>query len=254
MVYLQTDRSADHLLGASYAGAVFAIHAIDARGVVAEQPTQVTATPPHTHCIVPDPENRYLFVTSLGGDAILQYLYDAAAGRAVPNDPPFRRTPTGSGPRHLIFHPTACVVYVNGELDGSIGVYAFDQASGRLEEIQHVGIMPADGGAALPWGADLHLTADGRHLYASERRTSTLAVFAVRAGSGLLDRRQSIATETQPRSFAIEPSGRFLFAAGEKSGRLAMYERDSASGGLRLCGSYPVGEKPGWVSVAAVAS
>lgn len=70
-------------LPASYAGACFAVYALNADGSVGEA-TQVTPTPPHAHCIVTDAGNRHLYVTSLGGDAILAYGFDPSAGRATP--------------------------------------------------------------------------------------------------------------------------------------------------------------------------
>jgi 6-phosphogluconolactonase len=251
-VYLRTDRSGRFLFGASYTGAAFAIYPIDERGRVGE-PTQTTPTPPHAHCIITDPTNASLVVTSLGADVILQYRFAPASGRATPNDPPFIATPKGSGPRHLIFHPNGAVAYVNGELDGSIGVYTFDDRTGRLREIQRVSIMPA-GARAEPWGGDLQISPDGAYVYASDRRTSTLAIFAVRPGSGLLDARGTVETEHQPRSIALDPSGRFLFVAGEKSNHLASYAIDAATGAPELRARVRVGEKPGWLTVMNLAA
>lgn len=252
MAYLQIDRSGSHLFGASYAGDAFAIHTIDADGIVGES-TQFTPTPPHAHYIVTDPTNRFLLVTSLGGDIMLQYAFDAGTGHATPIDPPFTAAVQGSGPRHVVFHPQADVVYVNGELDGSISVYGFDSRSGRLTEVQRVNVMPDDA-TAPPWGADLHISPDGRFVYASERRTSTLAIFGVRPQTGLLDRRAVVSTEAQPRSFALDPRGRHAFVGGEKSHYLAHYEIEAATGSLLRCERYPIGPKPAWVGVCPLPS
>ena len=65
---------------------------------------------------------------------------------------------------------------------GALDVLAVDTAGGQLSALQTVSFLPP-GFAGEPWGAELRLTPDARFLYASERRSSTLAGFAV----GLVD-------------------------------------------------------------------
>jgi 6-phosphogluconolactonase len=56
------------------------------------------------------------------------------------------------------------------------------------------------------WASDLHLTPNGRFLYAAERTSSTLGAFRVDAASGKLTYVGSTPTEKQPRGFAIDPA------------------------------------------------
>ena len=56
-----------------------------------------------------------------------------------------------------------------------------------------------------------------------------------------------VATEKTPRSFNVEPSGRFLFAAGQGAAKVAAYRVDLLEGGLERIGTYDVGERPWWV-------
>src|SRR5204862_3606611 len=92
------------------------------------------------------------------------------------------------------------------------------------------------------WAADLHLTPNGKFLYASERTTSMLAAFRVDAASGKLGYLSSTPTERQPRGFAIDPGGKFLVASGEKSETISVYAIDPASGALRLLQKVPAGK------------
>jgi len=50
-----------------------------------------------------------------------------------------------------------------------------------------------------------------------------------------------------PRAISIDPSGRFLFAAGLESGRLASYRIDDGTGELDPLEIYHVGKGPMWV-------
>ena len=109
----------------------------------------------------------------------------------------------GAGPRHFIFHPRLPFVYLLNELDASVDVLSFDAGRGLLATVQTLSALPSGARVDKPWAADLHLRPDGRFLYASERRSSTLAAFAVDAASGRLSPLGSTPTETEPRGFAI---------------------------------------------------
>jgi len=157
--------------------------------------------------------------------------------------------PPLSGPRFISLSPDGRHVYVNGELDGSVSVHPFDAATGTVRpSVQQLSALPA-GFAGKPWAADLKLTPDGRHLYVSERTGSTIAAFAVEAGSGTLRLVSIVPALRQPRALGIDPSGRFLIAAGQLSNSVAVYAIDPASGGLRALAEYPVGRNPTWVEI-----
>ena len=101
------------------------------------------------------------------------------------------------------------------------------------------------------WAADVHLTPNGRFLYASERTTNTIGAFRVEGANGKLIYLGSTPTEKQPRGFAIEPNGRFLVASGEKSETISVYAIDPASGALRLLQKYPTGKGSNWVEIVS---
>lgn len=246
MAYLACDRSGRFVLSASYGGHRIAVSPVDGQGI-AQAAQQEVATPPNAHAVQTDPSNRWVFATSLGGDQVLQYRFDAATGRLAPNEPPALAVRAGAGPRHLRFHPNGRFVYLMNELDATIDLLAFDADRGALAPLDSVPCLPAgfDGGA--PWGAELHLTPDGRFLYGSERRSSTIAAFAVDAASGRLHLVGHTPTEREPRGFAIDPSGRFLIAAGQASHRLAVHGIDADTGRLSTLGSVAVGQNPNWV-------
>ncbi len=57
--------------------------------------------------------------------------------------PRYRKLPAaGHGPRHLAFHPVLDVVYVSGELDSTVSVFAYTPATGALAEV-HARLHPA---------------------------------------------------------------------------------------------------------------
>jgi 6-phosphogluconolactonase len=250
MAYISTDRRGKYLFSASYGGNKVAVNPIGADGVV--QPAlQVIATEPNAHCIMADPSNRYVLHTSLGGDLVYQEKFDARTGKLTPNDPPSVSVKAKAGARHLVFSPNRKFVYLIDELDASIYVFPWDAKSGTLKkEVQVTTSLPG-GFDGKPWAADIHLTPDGKFLYASERTTSTLAAFSVDPKTGMLTSIDSYPTEKQPRSFNIDPAGRYLLSVGQLSNSMTSYAIDKATGKLTKLREYPVGKNPNWVEIVS---
>ncbi|MGK3990057.1 lactonase family protein [Sorangium sp. So ce136] len=247
MAHLVTDRSGRHLFGASYGGHKISISPIGSDGTVGE-PAAVLPTGQHAHATLVAPSNRHVFVTTLGSDAVMQWRFDAATGRLTPSDPPTLPVRPRAGPRHLVFSPDGRFVYLLNELDASVEVLAFDAGRGTLSAVQSLSTLP-EGFSGKPWAADVHLTLDGRFLYTSERTSSTLAGFRVDAQTGRLSLVSHTPTEQQPRGFHIDPSGRWLVAAGQLSHALRVHAIDRASGRLDGSRSHPVGRSPHWVEI-----
>jgi 6-phosphogluconolactonase len=241
--YLTIDRTGKHLLAASYLGALLACHALDARGVVTGPPTQVVPTPPAAHSVIQDASGRFVYAASLGGDVVLRLRFDASTG--LMDDLQTAPMPKGAGPRHLRLSADGRLLYALCELDATIGVFTVASETGLLERLQVLRTQP-EGFAAK--AADMHLTPDGRFLYASERGTSTLT--GCRIGSdGMLTVIGQTETETCPRGFAIDPRGRFLLAVGQESHHLSVYRIDPQTGGLHVTGRYPTAGNPNWVEI-----
>jgi len=247
MTYLSVDKTGRALFSASYSGAKLAVNAIAANGV-AGPPVQVLATPPKAHSALPDPSNRFVYAACLGGDLVLAQPFDAATGRLAGAVQAGGATAPGAGPRHLAFGQGGAILYVVNELDGSVNTYARNTATGALQLRQSLSLLPA-GITGSVAAADIHLTPDGRYLYASERITHTLAGFAVDTADGTLSLVSRAASEPTPRGFAIDPRGRFLLCAGLTSGGLGVYRIVAETGALVRLGSVPVGAGANWVEI-----
>jgi 6-phosphogluconolactonase len=248
MASIAVDGSGRTLFGASYGGHLLSAGRIDAAGRP-QAARHVIEGVPNAHAIHADPGNRFVLATSLGSDRVLQFRFDAATGALTPNEPAAFVARPGAGPRHLVFHPALAVVYLLNELDAGIDVLAFDRERGTLSALQTVSALPP-GFSGEPWAAELRLTPDGRFLYASERRSSTLAGFAVDAATGTLAPCGHWPTQAQPRGFAIDPSGQFVIVAGQGSNRVGLHRIDADDGGLTAVGEHAVGAGPNWVEVA----
>ena len=249
LAYMTVDRTGRYLLGASYPGNKVTVNPIGPPGTV--QPAhQVIEGHPKAHSILADPGNRNVLVPTLGNDLVVVFRFDATTGRLTPLASTKLRDQ--AGPRHFRFHPNGRLVYVLGETDAFVYVFDYDADSGRLTQKQSVSAVPP-GFTSKPAAADMHITPDGRFLYASERRSSTLAGFKIDPATGTLASIGSTPTETQPRGFAIDSTGRYLLAVGQLSHALSAYRIEPDSGTLTTLARYPMGQNPNWIEIVDLA-
>jgi 6-phosphogluconolactonase len=247
MAYVATDRTGRWLLAASYGGHKITVNAIGEDGQVGAV-HQLLSTAPNAHSIQADAANRFVLVTSLGGDTVGVWRLDVARGLLSPHDPASLPIRAGTGPRHLRLDRAQRFAYLLCELDASLRVLAFDAKHGTLHEVQSLSVLPP-GFMGRPWAAELHLTPDGSLLVASERTSSTLATFRVDAHDGKLSLLGHTPTEHTPRGFAIDPSGRVLMAAGQLSHALSLHVIDPRTGALARRQQLPLGRTPTWVEI-----
>jgi 6-phosphogluconolactonase len=270
--YIALDRGGRFLLGASYGANQVGVNPVGADGRVGE-PLQVIPTARNAHSIRTDNTNRFVFVPHLGTDQVFQFLFDEKSGRLSANTPPVLQLKQGSGPRHLIISSDNHFVYLLNELNGMVTTLSLDPNAGTLKELDSVSVLPSDtklvpgvprGAVGTPganqaprdtandiWASDLHLTPNGRLLYAAERTSSTLGAFSVDTASGKLTYLGSTSTEKQPRGFNIDPTGRFVVVSGELSDTISSYAIDVETGALKLIGRYPTGKGANWVEIVA---
>ena len=138
-------------------------------------------------------------------------------------------------------------MYVVNELSCTVVSFHFDRTNGILEgPFQEITTKPA-GFTSYNTCADIHITPDGKFLYASNSGHDSLSGFSVDPETGELSPIGWFPTEKEPREFEIDPSGRFVIAAGESSGKIAFY-RIQSDGSLYLLKTYDVGKWPVWVT------
>ena len=130
-------------------------------------------------------------------------------------------------------------------------MFAFDAERGALAHRHTVSSVPP-GFDGTPWAADLHFAPDGRFLYSSDRRSNTIAAFALDATCGPLSLIGHTPVPAEPRGFNITCDGRWLIAAGQAAHRVALFRIDALSGALVAVGEHGVGRGPNWVETLSL--
>ncbi len=258
--YIKVDKTGHYLLGASYSANLVSVNAIGKDGQVSA-PLQVIPTARNAHSIITDNSGQWVFLFKL----------DKKTGKLSANTPATLQLKAGTGPRHIIMSPDNKFAFLLSELVGTVTTLALDEKTGLLSEVSAASVLPADtklvpGAPRLPlppgqkpkdlsndiWASDLHITPDGKFLYAAERTTSSIGAFSVDKATGKLTWLSGTPTEKQPRGFAIDPSGKHMVVTGEKSETISAYSIDPATGALKLIQKYPTGKGSNWVEILSV--
>jgi 6-phosphogluconolactonase len=184
---------------------------------------------PHPHCAVVTPDNRFVVVTDLGLDRLLAYRFDSGITRHSE-----MALPSGSGPRHLAFHPRLPYAYVANELSSTVASLAFDAAEGRLALLAASATAPGSMNG-VNHCSEIKISSDGRSLYVGNRGHDSLSRFAIDQATGVV----SLLGNTPcggktPRHFAFDPSGAFLAVANQDSDSVAVLQVDSVTGDLQM--------------------
>ena len=196
---------------------------------------------PHMHMVAPDPSGQFVIANDAGLDLTLVWRFDAQAGRLLPADIPVIAAPSGSAPRHFVFHPSGRIFYNLYEHDARIAVYDYDAAKGGLKLKQLVSALPPKfSGSNL--SAEIVIAAGGRFLYVSNRLHNAIAVFAVADDGQLRMISETWVHSDYPRCLAIDPSGEFLYSCNQRGDSITSFRINAASGALQFTGRFePVG-------------
>src|SRR6202142_1969059 len=252
--YISFDRTGKYALVANYSGGTVAVFPLSVDGQIGEAssvvkdagelgPNKARQEAPHAHFIETSAHNRFAYVADLGLDRVLIYKFDATKGTLSSGaDSPdktnfFSATlAPGTGPRHVAFSSDGRFMYVMGELDSTVTVFAND-AKETYRSIQKISALPA-GFSGTSKAAEIAIHPSGKFLYTSNRGDDSIAVFTIHRATGKLTFLQRISSGgNAPRHFTIDPTGTRLFVANQDSGNIVEYDINAATGRLK-----PVGE------------
>jgi 6-phosphogluconolactonase len=185
----------------------------------------------HVHSTVFSPDGHYLFAQDLGADKLFSYRYtpDGSRGLLGPTERRYVDVKAGSGPRHLVFGADGKYAYLTSELAATVTVFRYDD--GTLHQVQVVP-MTKPGFKGTVGAAAIHLSPDGRFVYASNRGDANeIVIYAVDAANGHLREvgRQSSLGKA-PREFSIDPTGHWLIVGNQNSDSAYVFRRDPQSG------------------------
>lgn len=169
-----------------------------------------------------------LFVSDLGMNALYQYrLKNDNYELVSPNIIEIEGNP---GPRHFALTKDGKFIYVINEYVGSIT--SVKKTENGFEQIDYDTTLDENykGNNSC---ADIHLSKNELYLYGSNRGENTIAVFKRNKFDGTIEKIQTMPVHGDwPRNFTLDPSGKFLLVANQKSHNIAVFSIDPTSGEL----------------------
>lgn len=249
--YISLDRSGKFLLVANYTGGTVAVFPLSADGHVGEAssveedkgslgPNKQRQERSHAHFVETSAGDHFAYVSDLGLDRILIYKFDSkkgklAAGSADAKDFLSATLAPGTGPRHIAFSKDGKFMYVLGEIDSTVTVFANDRNE-KWRSIQKISALPT-GFSGENTAAEIVIHPNGKFLYTSNRGDDSIAVFAIDRPSGKLTLVERVPSGGKnPRNFALDPVGKHLLAANQDSGNVVEFTIDSSTGKLTTVG------------------
>jgi len=183
---------------------------------------------PHVHYTAHTPDGKYIVVADLGTDELVTYKIENNELVKVHT----LDVKAGSGPRHIVFHPNGKTAYLLTELASEVVVLDYDAVEGRFTEKQYIAAIPEDFTETNDAGA-IHISADGKFVYTSNRGHNSIAVFSVNEEDKGLTFVEHIPTGGEwPRDFIIDPSEDYLVVANQHTGNLVLFSRNQETGKL----------------------
>ncbi len=240
--YILVDKAGKHIVTANYSGGSVTVFDVKEDGSLAAASQCVAFTgkgidpkrqqKPHLHCVAYSPDEKYLFANDLGTDKIhkLDVNSDGQGSYLHAGTPESFKVADGSGPRHIDFHPNGKFAYLINEMSGAVIAFDYDSSKGNLTQIQSIqsDTLNAKG------SADIHVTPDGKFLYASNRlKGDGLAIFSINQHDGKLTKVGYQETGVHPRNFVITPNGKFLLVASRDNNVIQVFLIDRNTGLLK---------------------
>lgn len=245
-VYLSVHKSGKWLVNGNYSEGSVSVHPILENGQIDSiaQNFQYTdgsihkerQTRSHVHSTVFSPQNDYLFLPDLGADKIRCYQFNANQKQPLTETKvPFIKTDLQAGPRHFTFHPNGKLGYCIEEMSGSISVYKYE--NGTLNKIQRINTHTDELTEGFE-SSDIHISPDGRFLYATNRgKENNIAIFSIDQNGFLKNIGYQSTLGNHPRVFALDESGKFLIATNVNSGNVVVFKRNQKTGLLTKTGN-----------------
>jgi 6-phosphogluconolactonase len=232
-----------HVITANYGGGSISVFGRNADGTLSDVLQLIShvgssinaerQSEPHVHQVIISPDKKYIIANDLGTDKVTVYRYHSNAKNQILTPYDTLTVKPGSGPRHATFSKDGKKLYLVQEIDGTISVLNF--SDGRLSYLQETTLDMKPG--TVNRAADIHLSADEKYLYASNRGSANnITSFAVKKNGRLTFKQQIPSGGDGPRNFAITPDGEFLFVAHQFTDNIVIFERNKVTGKLTNTG------------------
>ncbi|MCB1095587.1 MAG: lactonase family protein [Verrucomicrobiae bacterium] len=186
---------------------------------------------PHPHWSGFDAAGAFAFVPDLGLDGVVIYK---VVDNARLKRHGFAATAPGSGPRHMKFSPDGKHAYVLNEMALTVTTFDYDPATGTLKQKSTAPALTDEQKARETFNSasEIRVHPSGKLVYTANRGHDTISVVQASAEGSLTLIENEPIRGGWPRNFNLDPSGKWLLAAGRDSNTVAVFAVDQETGEL----------------------
>ncbi|MFK5973367.1 MAG: lactonase family protein [Flavobacteriaceae bacterium] len=186
---------------------------------------------PHAHSAWFASNAIDLISVDLGTNELWFSQIDTLTNKLVPKNPSTLAMTAGAGPRHMTFHPNGKWAYVLNELSSTTTLLE-KNALGNYTIVSSISTLPTEYKDPNSC-ADIHISTDGRFVYASNRGHNSIVIYKVKAEDGTLTLVGHEATRGRvPRNFSLSPDGNYLLVANQETNTIVSFRRNTKTGSL----------------------
>ncbi|MGJ8693680.1 MAG: lactonase family protein [Thalassotalea sp.] len=230
--YISLSFDEKYLATANYNGANVSIFTLSPSGEIQNNPKILAHTgssinpkrqaSPHPHWVKWSPHNeQFIYVIDLGLDQVIKYTFDANKGQVTDTSIAYN-SQAGSGPRHLVFHPSKKLAYILNEITNSVDLVNIED-NGSFTLLKQKSTLP-DGYSRPNQAAHIAINKAGTKLYTSNRGLNSIAVFNL-DNEGDMSLAENVSTGGDwPRFFTLLEQEGYLLVANKKSNNIAVFK------------------------------
>tara|TARA_B100000614_G_scaffold164337_2_gene146228 strand:+ start:2763 stop:3878 length:1116 start_codon:yes stop_codon:yes gene_type:complete len=188
---------------------------------------------PHPHWCGFSPDGKYAFVPDLGTDNI--HIYKVNASQTNISKHGLAASVPGGGPRHMRFSADGNFIYLLNELSLSVTTFSYDKENGKAKKLTTTQSLSDETKEKEDFNsaAEILIHPNGKYVWSSNRGNDSITCYEANPSTGKLT-----VTEVEPirgawpRNINIDPSSKWILAAGAHSNTVAVHKIDPENGSL----------------------
>jgi 6-phosphogluconolactonase len=228
--YISINKTGDKAVASNYGGGSASIYTIAKDGKLndAIQVFDYNTKDKISHAHSAQFFRNELFVADLGTNVVYQYKLNKDTYELA--SPSIIEMSGNPGPRHFALTKNGQFIYIINEYGGSIT--SVQRKINGFEQIDFDSTLDENFRGRNSC-ADIHLSKDERFLYGSNRGENSMVVFKRNKLDGTIEKIQTMPVHGDwPRNFMLDPTGKFLLVANQKSNNISVFSIDLATGKL----------------------
>ncbi len=232
------------LITAQYRAGSVLVYPIDEKGAVKEHSQLIKHTggskiiprrqeSPHPHWSGFSPDGKFAFIPDLGCDQIVIYKVDLKSKKLLAHGN--AKVAPGSAPRHMRFSVDGRFIFLLNEISLTVSTFAYNASNGSTKLLKTVQTLSDEikKKEASNAASEILVHSNGKFIYTANRGNDSVTTYHLESKSGTLTPGEVEPIRgSWPRSINLDPTAKWLLAAGQFSNTISVFSIDEKTGEL----------------------